>query len=351
MKPLREELMARAVELSRQGFPAPNPHVGCVLERDGSVVGEGYHDHAGGPHAEVVALNDAGLRAQGATAYVTMEPCNHQGRTGPCSEALIAAGVTRVVIATPDPNPRGAGGAARLRAAGIEVIEGMLTEEAEAANRMWRTAFRLGRPFVVAKAAMSLDGRIALPSGESKWITGEAARRQGHILRADCGAVLVGRRTVELDDPLLTVRDVEVVNQPVRIVLDRGGRLDGRYRVFDSSAATVHVVQSQSQVGQLACPAVEGHFDLSQLLVELFALGLTSVLVEGGAHTVGAFLRAGLVDRLELFVAPKVLGDGPAWAEGVRVGALEHAPGFVFVDSRLLDRDLWITAEPLAAKG
>lgn len=345
MTPVKDVLMERAIQLSRMGFPAPNPHVGCVIERGGQVVGEGYHDHAGGPHAEINALAIAGTAAEGATAYVTLEPCNHTGRTGPCSEALIAAKVSRVVIACDDPNPRATGGKDRLRAAGIEVVEGVMIEEAENANRMWLTAVRRKRPYVVAKAAMSLDGRIALPNGQSQWITGEAARTQAHVLRAECGAVLVGRKTVELDDPQLTVRHVEAVNQPVRIVLDAGLKLARDRRVFDGSAPTIHVVEKQDAADQLACSTRNGQFDLNLLLTSLMSLGMTSLLVEGGGQTIGAFMAAGFVDRLELFVAPKILGDGPAWVHGLGLNALESAPEFRVKSLKTLEQDLWITAE------
>lgn len=330
--PIREDLMARAIELSRNGFPAPNPHVGCVIERDGEIVGEGFHDHAGGPHAEVNALAQAGQKAKGATAYVTLEPCNHHGRTGPCSEALLNAGVARVVIACPDLNPRAMGGAQRLREAGVEVVEGVMLQEAREANEMWITAVERKRPYIVVKAAMTLDAQIAMHNGESKWITGEAARKQAHMLRAECGTVLVGRKTVEWDDPALTVRHVEVVNQPTRIVLDPKASLPKTKQVFNDAAPTIHVT---------------GTIDLPGLMDDLYTQGIVGILVEGGAVTIGSFFQHGLVDRLELFYAPKVLGDGLGWVSGFGVPSLEQAPRFTITRTQMLEPDLWVTARPI----
>jgi diaminohydroxyphosphoribosylaminopyrimidine deaminase/5-amino-6-(5-phosphoribosylamino)uracil reductase len=333
------EFMRRAIEVSRNGFPAPNPHVGCVVVLNGEIVGEGFCNHAGGRHAEANALVAAGDRAQNATAYVTLEPCNHFGRTPPCSEALIKAGVKRVVIASADRNPIAAGGASRLREAGIEVDEGVLEAEAAEANPQFLFAVRHRRPRVVVKAAMSLDGRIALPSGESKWITGPEARAEGHRLRAECGAVLVGRCTVETDDPQLTARILGVVNQPLRIVLDPAHRLKGNERVFDDQAPTLHVRPG----GDLDVPQQVGQLDLQALLDQLFNRGVTGILVEGGAKTVSAFFRAGLVDQVELFVAPKLLGDGPSWLQGLELPRLADAPELSIEHSRTVGRDLWLS--------
>lgn len=308
--------MKRAVAISRRGMPSPNPHVGCVIVRDGEEVGRGFHEFSGGPHAEVMALKQAGRRATGATAYVTLAPCNHYGKTPPCSEALIDAGVSRVVVAIEDPNPKAGGGIDRLLTEGIEVIVGVEAERAFAANRIFLSAMALNRPYVIAKAGVSLDGRIALPTGESKWITSEAARRKAHRLRAECGVVLVGRRTVEVDDPQLTVRLHGVVNPPLRVVLDPEGKLDPtRFRVFDHEAETWHV---QHQV------------DLHSILAKLWDRGLTGLLVEGGAKTIAEFLRADLVDEVHLFVAPKVLGAGPSWTQEFGVESLHDLAQFRF---------------------
>jgi len=309
------EAKARAVELSRRGYPAPNPHVGCVLVREGRIVGEGWHEFAGGPHAEAMALAMAGNRAKGADAYVTLEPCNHFGRTPPCSLALVEAGVRRVVIGSPDPNPQASGGADRLLDSAVAVeFDTEFRRMAEPANRRFLFALAHGRPEIVIKAATSLDGRIALPSGESRWITGIEARRRAHQLRAECGAVLVGRRTVEADNPRLTIRDLDVRNQPLRIVLDPRNALDPAANVFDNAAETWHVT---------------GPIDLSALMGRLAERGHTGLLVEGGGKTIASFIQARLADRLALFQAPVILGDGPAWVQGLHLPDLATAPRIV----------------------
>ena len=339
--------MRRAIELSTKGFPAPNPHVGCVIVKDGVVVGEGFHDHAGAPHAEVVALTAAGANPKGADVFVTMEPCNHTGRTPPCSQALITAGVSSVTYAVPDPNPEATGGAETLKQAGIRVQSGVCAAEAEAANRMWLTAVRRGWPFILAKAAASIDGKAALPTGESQWITSEPARKRAHELRADCGAVLVGRRTVLADEPLLTARIPDVVNQPVRIILDRGGQLDENHRVFDSSARTIRVVGPGAKHRGLVCPMDGQGFNLAALLKLLYEEGITSLMVEGGPSTLGGFIAAGLVDRLHLFLAPKLLGAGINWVTGLSVQTLADAPAFKMLQVTPHEPDLECVYEPI----
>lgn len=324
-----QRFMRRAIALSKKGYPAPNPHVGCVLTREGRVVGEGFHRFAGAPHAEAMALDAAGPDARGATAYVTLEPCNHFGRTPPCAQALIRAGVSRVVVAVADPNPKAAGGLETLRAQGIECEGGLLAEDAASVNRVFLHAMTHRRPYVVVKAAASLDGRIALPSGESQWITSPKARREGHRLRAELGAVLVGRRTVELDDPELTARLPGVVNQPLRIVLDPAGKLSGREKVFNEKAPTRHVT---------------GAIDLPALLAELHSEGVIGLLVEGGAVTIASFLRERLIDGFELFLGPKILGDGPAWIEGVGLQSLSESPILQIDRLRRLGPDIHLSA-------
>lgn len=346
IEPVREDWMSVAIDLSKRGYPAPNPHVGCVIVSDGEAVGVGYHDHAGGPHAETMALAKAGPRAKGATAYVTLEPCNHEGRTGPCSVALIEAGITRVVFALKDPNSVASGGAARLAEAGIEVISGCMASEAEAANIKWLTAVRRRRPYLVAKAALTLDGRIALPNGQSQWITSVASRRQGHVLRAECGAVLVGRGTVHNDDPELTVRHLEVVNQPTRIVVDPLGRLARSHRVFDGTAPVLHVVQDARDEFQVQAKAEAGGFDLRDLLAQIYSRGITSILVEGGAKTIGGFVSEGLVDRFELFVGPILFGDGPSWLQMASPAKVIDATRLQIERVETNEGDLWITALP-----
>lgn len=343
-----ERMMKRAIALSRRGFPAPNPQVGCVIARGFGIVGEGFHAYAGGPHAEVVALRAAGRKAQGATCYVTLEPCNHQGRTPPCVDALLAAGVKRVVAAIADPVFGHGGGLARLAASGVDTELGLMAAEAREANAQWLTAVDRGRPYVVVKAAMTLDGRIATASGESKWITGEAARKQAHRLRAECGAVLVGRGTVEADDPQLTVRLTRVKNQPVRVVLDPGRELLPRHKVFDGKAPTIRVVSVNAEEGDLQADCVDGRLDLREVMRELFRRGVTSLIVEGGGHTIGSFLDAGLIDRVELFVATRIFGAGTSWAEGRFDGAVAEAPTFRIVKIRRVGEDLRLTMMPNA---
>lgn len=325
--------MRRALRLARSGYATPNPHVGCILvSPDGEIIAEGTTEPPGGAHAEVVALRRARERAKGATAYVTLEPCDHTGRTGPCSLTLIAAGVARVVYAASDPNPLASGGAERLKGAGVHVEAGLLAREAEEVHRAFLHWARTGRPLVVLKAGASLDGRIALPSGESRWITGPTARRAAHRLRAELGAVLVGRATVEADDPLLTVRLPGVDVKPLRIVLDPSARLkertDDRYNVFDASAPTLHVT---------------GPVDLERLVADLGRAGHIGLLVEGGGKTIASFLRAGLADRIELFLAPKLLGAGPAWVHDIGLEALNEAPEFVLLRTRRIGPDLHLT--------
>lgn len=325
---LSERMMARAVQLARRGFPAPNPHVGCVLVQGETIVGEGFHHHAGGPHAEIAALTDAGPQARGSTAYITMEPCNHYGRTGPCSLALIEAGIAKVVYATPDPNPKAMGGAEVVRAAGI-AVERMTFPEAEDADELWLTAVRRKRPYVILKAAVGLDGRLALPSGESKWITAEKARQAGMRLRAEAGCVLVGAGTVLRDDPRLTARLPGVVNQPLRAIMaDRPLSLES-HAMSGEAGETVIVTA-----------------DVSAALSDLWDRGVTSILVEGGTRTHSRFLTSGLVDRLELFMAPRILGQGPAWASFVADNPLAPEPAWTLSKVRRLGADMQLTYRP-----
>lgn len=306
--------MRRALELAALGRTtvSPNPMVGCVLVAGGQIVGEGFHERAGGPHAEIAALAAAGERARGATAFVTLEPCDHTGRTGPCSRALLEAGIARVVIATADPNPAAAGGAAALRAAGVGVEIGLLEAQARAQNEIFFFGFAQQRPFVIAKVAASVDGRIAAEDGSSQWLTGAATRRRVHELRASVDAVLVGSGTVLADDPHLTVRLGEGDGpSPLRVVLDRRGRVGPQHRVTDAAAPT----------------AILQHDALEDVLADLWRRDVRSVLVEGGSEVLAAFLRAGLVDRLHVHLAPVLLGErGRAVVAGPWASTLAAAP-------------------------
>lgn len=325
-------LMREAIRLSAEGFPAPNPHVGCLVVDDaGMVVSWGSHQFAGGPHAEVLALREAGEKARGATLFVTLEPCHHHGRTPPCTHAILEAGIRRVVVACADPNPKASGGAEYLRSQGIEVLTGILEDEAEEANFVWLQAMRRKRPWVMVKAGVSLDGRIALPSGESQWITSDASRRLARGLRAEMGCVLVGRGTIEADDPELTASNWNFDRPVDRVVLDPLGKLDRTKQVFRGENPAWQVVGPGvgTHENQIEAPVSgDGKFDLEAMLAALWDRGVTSVLVEGGAKTIGGFFAAGMVDEVALFVAPKVLGDGPSWVEGVGLPSLSDAIEF-----------------------
>lgn len=308
--------MQRAIELAKQGqySTKPNPNVGCVIVQDGQIVGEGFHPQAGQPHAEVFALKQAGEQARGATAYVTLEPCAHYGRTPPCANALIAAGVSHVVMASLDPNPLVAGkGQAMLHAAGISTTVGILEAEARALNKGFLQVMAGGRPYVRLKMAASLDGRTAMASGESKWITGDAARQDVQHWRAISGAVITGINTVLADDPALNVRQlspefpIEQVVQPLRVVLDRQSRFPTQAQLLQHPEQLL-LVGTQPDVA----PIVEHWPDmpLAQLLHELQQQKqIYEVLVEAGPTLAGEFLRQGLVDELIVYLAPTLLGS------------------------------------------
>lgn len=323
--------MARALELARKGVYSthPNPRVGCVIVRDGETVGEGWHVQAGGPHAEVHALRQAGDRARGATAYVTLEPCSHHGRTPPCADALVAAGVARVVVAMQDPNPQVAGqGLERLRQAGIAVTCPLLATEARALNPGFLKRMEHGQPYIRVKLAMSLDGRTAMASGESQWITGPAARSAVQRLRAQSSAVLTGADSVIADGARMTVRvaelglDAETVElatrrTPLRILID--GRLRvpldapffqaGPALVVTCADAAAHPQYAQGGHELLSLRGDDGQVDLLKLSIELARRGINEVLVEAGASLAGAFAKQGLVDEYQLFIAAKFMGS------------------------------------------
>jgi diaminohydroxyphosphoribosylaminopyrimidine deaminase/5-amino-6-(5-phosphoribosylamino)uracil reductase len=320
MSPAAADLpfMARALELAQRGLytATPNPRVGCVLVRGGDVVGEGWHARAGEPHAEAAALDDArgrGRDVRGATAYVTLEPCNHHGRTPPCTEALIAAGVARVVFATRDPHAAARGGAQRLRAAGIAVEEGVAADAARALNRGFFSRAERGRPWVRTKLAATLDGRTALNDGTSRWITGAAARADGHAWRARACAILTGIGTVLQDDPELTVRAVGTPRQPPRIVVDRNADTPATARVLrDGALVVTNGARNPAWprgVEVVALPDGHGRVDLAALMRLLAGRDFNEVHVEAGARLNGALLEAGLVDEVLLYVAPSVVGD------------------------------------------
>ncbi|MFD9862704.1 bifunctional diaminohydroxyphosphoribosylaminopyrimidine deaminase/5-amino-6-(5-phosphoribosylamino)uracil reductase RibD [Streptomyces alboflavus] len=426
--------MRRAVALAARGlgFTSPNPVVGCViLDATGASAGEGYHQQAGGPHAEVHALRAAGEKARGGTAVVTLEPCNHTGRTGPCAQALLDAGIARVVYAVDDPTPDATGGAATLRAAGVDVEPGLLAEEAETVNAAWLTSVRTGRPHVTWKYAATLDGRIAAADGSSRWISSAASRADVHRLRAECDAVVVGSGTQRADDPHLAVRGAllsdgadgaDGVVQPLRVVVDtHGTAVRPGARVLDDAAPTlvavaegveplpgvdtVHLPYADQHADAAHLPYVErvpraagnctdasapsgrsgqqgaddeedrlehrftasggayraqrrpaapaerpaptgtpGGLDIDALLAELHARGVRSVLLEGGPTLAGAFVAAGAVDRVIGYLAPTLLGAGPAALSGGGITTLTEALRLDVRECVALGPDLRITA-------
>lgn len=335
--------MVRAVELARrgEGRTAPNPPVGAVLVRDGVVVGEGYHPAAGEPHAEIFALRAAGERSHGADLYVTLEPCCHQGRTGPCTEALIAAGVRRVFYGTVDPNPRVTGqGLERLQSAGIEIIAAPLGDDCRRLIAPFAKHVATGRPYVILKAAMTLDGQLATSSGESQWISGESSRELVHRLRDRVDGILTGAGTVLADNPRLTVRLPHGGRNPARIILDSRLRTTPAARVFSPEVAGRRLLVTADDVLKkrtepfthlgvevVAVPRDGEHLALEAVMDALGQRGLQCLLVEGGGALNGALLRAGLVDRLMLFVAPLLLGgcDGTPLFAGNGVVHLAEA--------------------------
>ncbi|MEO3804103.1 bifunctional diaminohydroxyphosphoribosylaminopyrimidine deaminase/5-amino-6-(5-phosphoribosylamino)uracil reductase RibD [Nonomuraea sp. B1E8] len=354
--------MARAIELAGRGrgTTSPNPVVGCVvLDAAGQVAGEGFHAYAGGPHAEIVALAQAGERARGGTAYVTLEPCDHTGRTGPCSRALLDAGIARVVIAVTDPNPKAAGGAARLRAHGVPVTSGVLAGAAERGNEEWLTYARLGRSHVTWKFAATLDGRSAAEDGTSQWITSPEARADVHRMRAAADAIVAGIGTVLADDPSLTARPpghdgedgpARGVRAPLRVVIDTEGRTPQHARVLDDRAPTLVAVADDTRTGLkadlLRLPRHEDGLDLRALLRELAAREVVGVFLEGGPTLAGSFVRQGLADRVLAYVAPALLGSGSAALGSAGVGTIGEIHRLTFDDFSLIGPDLRLIARP-----
>ncbi|HET8643765.1 MAG TPA: bifunctional diaminohydroxyphosphoribosylaminopyrimidine deaminase/5-amino-6-(5-phosphoribosylamino)uracil reductase RibD [Pseudonocardiaceae bacterium] len=339
--------MRRAIALAARGLgtTSPNPVVGCVLlDAAGTVVGEGFHAYAGGPHAEIVALAQAGEAARGGVAVVTLEPCNHTGRTGPCTSALLAAGLTRVVVAVRDPTPAAGGGVQRLRAAGVQVETGVRAAEAAAGNLAWLTAVRRGRPYLTWKVAATLDGRAAAADGTSMWITSEESRTDVHALRGTVDAVIAGVGTVLADDPRLTVRNLRdgalAIRQPLRVVVDSGGRTPAGARVLDAAAPTW--VATAAEVGA----APDGRVDLAALAIALYGRGVRSALLEGGPTLAGAFLAARLVDRVVAYLAPRLLGAGRAALGAAGVATLAESIELEITEVARVGPDVRVTAVP-----
>jgi diaminohydroxyphosphoribosylaminopyrimidine deaminase/5-amino-6-(5-phosphoribosylamino)uracil reductase len=351
------EFMARALRLAERGLfsTTPNPRVGCVIVKDGRVAGEGWHQRAGEAHAEINALQAAGDAARGATVYVTLEPCSHHGRTPPCAGALIAAGVTRVVAAMQDPNPQVSGeGLAQIRQAGIQTECGLLLSEAQELNMGFVARMTRGRPWLRMKLAASLDGKTALLNGVSQWITGPAARQDGHRWRARACAILTGIGTVRDDDPRLNVRDVDTSRQPLKVVVDSRLELSLDAQVLrDGNVLVAAAVDDAARVAALRergadvvfLPGPGDKVDLSALMTELGRRGINEVHAEAGFKLNGSLLQAGLVDELLLYLAPCLIGDA---ARGMfNLPALESLDGkrsLVMRDARLVGADLRLLA-------
>jgi diaminohydroxyphosphoribosylaminopyrimidine deaminase/5-amino-6-(5-phosphoribosylamino)uracil reductase len=354
---LDHQHMAHALRLAeRAAYTArPNPMVGCVIARDGVVVGEGWHQRTGGPHAEVFALRQAGEQARGATAYVTLEPCAHHGRTPPCALALIDAGVSRVVAAMRDPFPKvDGGGFVLLREAGIEVAEGLMATQARELNKGFLSRIERGRPWLRVKLAASLDGRTAMADGTSKWITGAAAREDVQHWRARAGAILTGAATVLADDPMLTVRlaDTDVL-PPLRVVLDARLRSLECSRVREGGAPTLYVHDAAVSAPDAAdaefatAPSVDGRLDLGAVLALLAERGINEVHTEAGATLAGALLAGGWVDELLLYQAPTLLGEhGRPLLSGLGIHAMEQQRRLRVVDQRQVGADVRLLLRP-----
>ncbi|MGW1887301.1 bifunctional diaminohydroxyphosphoribosylaminopyrimidine deaminase/5-amino-6-(5-phosphoribosylamino)uracil reductase RibD [Streptomyces sp. NPDC001970] len=343
--------MRRAVGLAARGLgsTSPNPVVGCVItDASGQPVGEGFHQRAGGPHAEIHALRAAGDRARGGTAYVTLEPCNHTGRTGPCAQALVAAGIARVVYAVADPNPQATGGADTLRAAGVDVEAGLLADEAEAGNIAWLTSVRVGRPYVLWKYAATLDGRIAAADGTSRWISSAESRADVHRLRAEADAVVVGSGTARADDPHLAVRGVDGAVQPLRVVVDTDATaVRPGARVLDDAAPTLIAVAEDAETDLpdvVRLPRDGGGLSVPALLAALHERGVRSVLLEGGPTLAGSFVSAGAVDTVVGYLAPVLLGEGRAALADAGITTITEALRLDVTETVRVGPDLRITA-------
>ena len=351
------QMMTRALALAERGLytTMPNPRVGCVVVREGKIVGEGFHERAGQAHAEVNALRAAGEAARGATLYVTLEPCSHHGRTPPCVDALIEAGVGEVIAAMQDPNPLVAGeGIAALRAAGIECRVGLLETEARELNPGFVSRMSFGRPWVRLKVAASLDGKTALANGQSQWITGVEARQDGHRFRARACAILSGAGTVRADNPQLTVRGVEGAGSPLKVLIDSRLDVTPQARIFETGRTLVFAAQDDPAriealraVGAevLVMANAEGKVDLVAMMSELARRECNELHIEGGFKLNGSLLRAGLVDELLLYYAPMLIGASPMGMFDLpEVEDLEHARRAVLHEVRRIGGDIRVLA-------
>ena len=355
------QFMQRALRLAQKGLYStdPNPRVGCVLVKDEKIVGEGWHKKAGEPHAEILALRQAGENARGATAYVTLEPCSHTGKTPPCADALVNAGVAKVIVAMQDPNPQVAGqGLKRLQDNGIEVESGLMEAQSCALNPGFIKRMETGLPYVRVKLAMSLDGRTAMASGESQWITGDAARHDVQLLRARSSAVLTGIDTVLTDDPSMNVRlskeelGVDEIRQPLRVVMDSKLRFPAATKIEKVDGDVLVMTTSKKKIDDSTCQVVhvvekDGHVDLKAALKYLAKKEINEVHVEAGAVLSGAFLQQQLVDEIVVYMAPHIMGDE---ARGLfalpGLSKMKDRISLDIQDVRMLGKDLRITAKP-----
>lgn len=351
--------MALDLAIKGEGYTSPNPMVGAVVVKDGQVVGAGFHEVVGGPHAEVNAIDAAGKHAAGATLYVTLEPCNHTGRTPPCTRKILDAGISRVVVAMPDPNGNVVGGGlAFLKQHGLEVVCGVCEAQARKLNEAFITYVTTGLPFVIAKCAATLDGRIATRSGDSKWVTGAAARRYVHRLRHAVDAIMVGINTVRKDDPSLTTRREDRKGKdPARIILDTQLSISPHAKVLrqDSAADTILVAAQTVAQGKKAifdkagvrvieAPLKHGQIDMAALMPQLSDMGISSLLIEGGSQVLGSAFRAGIVDKVQFFFAPKILGgdDGIPICSGPGAELMGQCIGLKDIVVQRFDDDVLI---------
>lgn len=348
--------MARALRLAESGFNSttPNPRVGCVIVKNGKIIGEGWHQKAGEPHAEINALMQASMAAQGATVYVTLEPCSHHGRTPPCADALIGAGVAKVIAAMQDPNPSVSGqGLARLKSAGVEIHNGLMEAEARMLNAGFIKRMVYGHPFVRIKTASSLDGKTALSSGESKWITGEAARADVHLLRARSCAILTGVNTVLADNPQLNVRGIDTPRQPMKVIVDSTLRTPPGALLLQGARTLIACAELNSRKAAaleaagaeiLCLPGPDGKVDLNALLSRLAQKGINEVMTEAGPGLNGALLAAGLVDEWVQYLSPCLLGSkARPLFELAEPSTMQDRLNWKLIDQRMIGQDLRLT--------
>jgi diaminohydroxyphosphoribosylaminopyrimidine deaminase/5-amino-6-(5-phosphoribosylamino)uracil reductase len=358
-----EHYMRMALSFAMRGScsVSPNPKVGCALvdhEADGGrLIAWGYHRRFGDPHAEVEALRKAGAGAEGCTAYVNLEPCCHTGKTPPCSDALIEHGIRRVVIGTNDPNPLVSGGGTEaLRSAGIEVISGVLEKECRWVNRGFIRRMTMGRPWVTVKAAVSLDGKIALENGESRWISGYEPRKRAHLMRAESDAIMAGVGTVLKDDPMLTVRNVDG-HSPVKVIVDMDLRTSEDAKVLEEGKCVFFTgpnpdkkkAESLTRRGVSIIKQkedVSAHIPMDELLSKLCGMGVNRLLVEGGAKLISSLAKAGLVDEFSLFIAPKILGRGISFSDGISFSHMGETISLRDVRVRKIGGDIWLEGVP-----